>query len=293
MYSSLSAYQTTFAKSISMEGVALHAGVPATAVLNPAPIDTGIVFKRIDIQDKNNIVPALYTNIVDTRLCSCFGNSEGATVSLTEHLMATLHAYGITNAFIDVTGPEIPVLDGCANKFAEYVEQAGIQEQSAKRRILKIKQKVSFQDDKGNLIYIEPAENGFTVDFEIDFPAKSIGHQQFTFKMSLENFKNEIAYARTFGQKQEIEMLRSMGLARGGSLDNAVLVDNDTIVNPEGLRDPLEFVRHKILDCTGDLYQAGMPIIGSVKASKTGHYHNNMLLREIFKNPDNYAIINM
>lgn len=291
MYQDLSIYQTTFENIVSMEGIALHAGVPATAVLNPAPVNTGIVFRRTDIKDKNNVIPATYMNIVDTRLCSCFGNGDGATVSLSEHLMATLHAFGITNAFIDITGPEVPILDGCANGYVKYFEQAGIAQQSEKRRILKIKKEVSFVDDKGNKIVIMPAEYGFTVDFEIDFPAKSIGHQQLKFEMGLENFKNEIAYARTFGQKQEIDMLRSMGLARGGSLENAVLVDGDTIVNPDGLRNPLEFVRHKILDCVGDLYQAGMPIVGSVKASKTGHYHNNMLLREVFKDEENYEIL--
>lgn len=291
MYQGLSIYQTTFENIVSMEGIALHAGVPATAVLNPAPVNTGIVFRRTDIKDKNNVIPATYMNIVDTRLCSCFGNGDGATVSLSEHLMATLHAFGITNAFIDITGPEVPILDGCANGYVKYFEQAGIAQQSEKRRILKIKKEVSFVDDKGNKIVIMPAEYGFTVDFEIDFPAKSIGHQQLKFEMGLENFKNEIAYARTFGQKQEIDMLRSMGLARGGSLENAVLVDGDTIVNPDGLRNPLEFVRHKILDCVGDLYQAGMLIIGSVKASKTGHYHNNMLLREVFKDESNYEIL--
>ena len=291
MYQDLSIYQTTFKNIVSMEGIALHAGVPATAVLNPAPVNTGIVFRRTDIKDKNNVIPATYMNIVDTRLCSCFGNGDGATVSLSEHLMATLHAFGITNAFIDITGPEVPILDGCANGYVKYFEQAGVAQQSEKRRILKIKKEISFVDDKGNKIVIMPTEQGFTVDFEIDFPAKSIGHQQLKFEMGLENFKKEIAYARTFGQKQEIDMLRSMGLARGGSLENAVLVDGDTIVNSDGLRNPLEFVRHKILDCVGDLYQAGMPIIGSVKASKTGHYHNNMLLREVFKDEENYEIL--
>lgn len=291
MYQDLSIYQTTFKNIVSMEGIALHAGVPATAVLNPAPVNTGIVFRRTDIKDKNNVIPATYMNIVDTRLCSCFGNGDGATVSLSEHLMATLHAFGITNAFIDITGPEVPILDGCANGYVKYFEQAGVAQQSEKRRILKIKKEVSFVDDKGNKIVIMPTEQGFTVDFEIDFPAKSIGHQQLKFEMGLENFKKEIAYARTFGQKQEIDMLRSMGLARGGSLENAVLVDGDTIVNSDGLRNPLEFVRHKILDCVGDLYQAGMPIIGSVKASKTGHYHNNMLLREVFRDEENYEIL--
>jgi len=291
MYQGLCAYQTTFQNIVSMNGIALHAGVPATATLNPAPVNTGIVFRRTDIQDKNNIVPAHFNHIVDTRLCSCFGNQDGVTVSLTEHLMATLHAFGITNAFIDVTGPEIPILDGCANGYVRYFEQVGIEIQNEKRRVLKIKKEVAFTDDKGNKIAIMPAEDGFSVDFEIDFAAKSIGHQQLKFDMGLDNFKKQIAYARTFGQKQEIDMLRSMGLARGGSLENAVLVDGETIVNPEGLRDPLEFVRHKILDCVGDLYQAGMPIIGSVKASKTGHYHNNMLLREVFKDDSNYEII--
>ncbi|MGN1091630.1 MAG: UDP-3-O-acyl-N-acetylglucosamine deacetylase, partial [Alphaproteobacteria bacterium] len=166
MYQDLSIYQTTFKNIVSMEGIALHAGVPATAVLNPAPVNTGIVFRRTDIKDKNNVIPATYMNIVDTRLCSCFGNGDGATVSLSEHLMATLHAFGITNAFIDITGPEVPILDGCANGYVKYFEQAGVTQQSEKRRILKIKKEVSFVDDKGNKIVIMPTEQGFTVDFE-------------------------------------------------------------------------------------------------------------------------------
>ncbi len=285
--------QTTFQNTVAMEGISLHSGIPSKAVLTPAPVDTGIVFRRTDITDKNNIIPALYTHIVDTKLCSCFGNADKVTVSLTEHLMAALHAFGITNAFIDVTGPEVPILDGCANRFVDYFEQAGVAVQDAPRRFLKIKKAVPFTDDKGNTVLLSPAEEGLSIHFEIDFPAKSIGHQEYAFQMSLENFKNQIAYARTFGQKQEIEMLRSMGLARGGSLDNAVLVDNDTIVNPDGLRDKLEFVRHKILDAVGDLYQSGMPLIASYSASKTGHYHNNMILREVFKDNSNFEIITL
>lgn len=286
-------FQTTFKNPVHVTGICLHSGVATDLTLTPAPVDTGIIFKRTDITDKDNLIKALYSNIVDTRMCSCFGNSVGATASLTEHLMATLHAYGISNAVIEIGGPEVPIMDGSAQNFVELFEKAGTVQQDAPRRFLKIKKNVSFTDDKGTTVELSPAEEGLTIDFEIDFKAPIIGHQQMSFHLNLENFKQQIAYARTFGLKQEIDMLHAMGLGKGGSLDNAVVVDNDTILNPDGLRDKLEFVRHKILDSVGDLYQANMPIIGNYKAAKSGHYHNNMILREVFKDPANFEIITL
>ncbi len=285
--------ERTFKSTVQTEGVGIHSGAPAVIVFHPAPVGTGIVFRRSDITDKDNQIPADYLHVVDTKLCSCFGNKAGAIVSTAEHLMGALNAFGITNAFIDVSGPEIPIMDGSAKDYVELFEKAGIEDQDAPQKALKIKKEVTFTDDKGITVSLKPADKGFTVDFEIDFAAQIIGHQAFVFTLSLDSFKEQIAYARTFGQMQEVQMLHAMGLGRGGNLDNTVVVDNDKVLNPNGLRDKLEFVRHKILDTVGDLYQAKMPIIGYFKGSKSGHYHNNMILREVFKNPENYEIVDL
>ena len=283
----------TFKNTIQATGVGIHSGAPATIILSPAPIGAGIVFRRSDVTDKNNVIPADYLHVADTRLCSCFANEAGVSVSTAEHLMGALNAFEITNAFIDINGPEIPVMDGSAKDFIDLFEKAGIENQDAPQKALKIKKEVVFTDDKGITVSFKPAEKALTIDFEIDFAAKAIGHQTFIFTLSLDSFKKEIGFARTFGQMQEVQMLHQMGLGRGGSLDNTVIVDNDKILNPNGLRDDLEFVRHKILDTVGDLYQARMPIIGYFKGRKSGHYHNNMILREVFKNPENYEIIDL
>lgn len=286
-------FERTFKNEVIAEGVGIHSGAKAVIVLKPAPSGTGLIFKRTDITDKNNIIPADYLHVGDTRLCSCFANEAGVSVSTAEHLMAALNAFGITNAYIELSGPEIPIMDGSAKDFVELFESAGVQDLETPQKALKIKKEVTFTDDKGISVSIKPAEKDLTIDFDIDFAAKAIGHQAFIFTLSLDAFKEQVGFARTFGQMQEVQMLHAMGLGRGGSLENTVIVDNDKILNPNGLRDNLEFVRHKILDTVGDLFQAGMPIIGYFKGSKSGHYHNNMLLREIFKNPDNYEIVEL
>ena len=285
--------QKTFRSSIFAVGVGVHSGAKAKISFHPAPIDTGLVFRRIDVTDKENSIPATYEYVVDTKMCSCFGNKAGVTVSTAEHVMAALSACGVTNAYIDVDGPEIPIMDGSARDFVFLFDCVGLIEQDAPLKVLKIKKEVSFTDDKGITVSLSPAQDGLTFDFAIDFPARIIGHQETKFTLSKDSFKKEIAYARTFCQLQEIEYLRSLGLARGGSLENAIVVNGDSIMNPEGLRDELEFVRHKTLDAVGDLYQAGMPIIGAFKGEKSGHYHNNMLLREVFKDASNYEIIDL
>ena len=286
--------QKTFRNSIYAIGVGVHSGAKAKISFHPAPIDTGIVFRRVDITDKDNLIPADYAHVVDTRLCSCFGNAAGVTISTAEHVMGALNAYGVTNAYIDVDGPEIPIMDGSANDFIFLFECVGLIEQDAPLKALKIKKEVVFEDGKGACVSLSPAESGLSVEFVIDFPAKAIGHQEcYVEGFDLNTFKREIAYARTFGQKQEIEMLRQMGLARGGSLENAVLVDGDKVVNPEGLRSPTEFVRHKMLDAVGDLYQAGMPIIGAYKGICSGHFHTNALLKAVMADKENYEIVDM
>lgn len=285
--------QKTFRGSIHAIGIGIHSGMNAKITFHPAPVGTGIVFRRVDVTDKNNEIKASYENVVDTRMCSCFGNKEGVVIGTTEHLMAALNAYGISNAYIDVTGPEVPMMDGSAKAFAFLFDCVGVVEQEEVLKAVVIKKKVSFTDDKGVTVSLSPEKEDFIMDFSIDFPARAIGHQECSFKLSQKAFKEEIAYARTFGNLQEAEALRKMGLGLGASLENAVVVDGDRIVNPEGLRDQKEFVRHKMLDAIGDLYQAGMPIIGHFKGEKSGHYHNNMLLRELFKDSSNYEIVDL
>lgn len=280
--------QRTFRDSIHCVGIGVHSGQKAKLIFNPAPVNTGIVFRRVDVKDKDNVIPATYENVVDTRMCSCFGNKAGVTISTAEHVMAALYACGINNAYLDVDGPEVPIMDGSAKDFVFLFDCVGAIEQDAPLKTLHIKKVVTFKDDKGVEVSLSPAKKDLTIDFAIDFPARVIGHQESHFVLSKENFEKEIAFARTFGQLQEIEMLRSMGLGRGGSLENAIVVNGDCIMNPEGLRDEKEFVCHKILDVVGDLCQAGMPIIGVFKGAKSGHYHTNMLLREVFKDKANY-----
>ena len=205
--------------------------------------------------------------------------------------MAALHAYGISNAYIEVNGPEIPIMDGSAKDFAFLFDCAGLSEQRTPQKFLKIKRNVKFDDGKGATASLSPADSGLELSFDIEFPAKIIGHQACNLKLTPQTFKEQIAIARTFGMKEDIERLRQIGLARGGSLDNAILVDKDKIVNPEGLREPKEFVFHKVLDAVGDLYQAGMPVIGRFYGNKSGHFHTNALLKQVFSDKRNYEII--
>jgi UDP-3-O-[3-hydroxymyristoyl] N-acetylglucosamine deacetylase len=286
--------QKTFRNSIYAVGIGVHSGAKTKISFHPAPIDTGIVFRRVDITDRDNLIPADYAHVVDTRLCSCFGNEAGVTVSTAEHLMAALSSFGVSNAYIDVDGPEVPIMDGSAKDFDFLFDCIGLVEQEAPLKALRIKKEVVFEDGKGAVVSLSPAEEGLSLEFMIDFPAKAIGHQEcFIENLDKNSFRREICYARTFGQKQEIEMLRQMGLARGGSLENAVCVDGDVIMNPEGLRHPTEFVRHKILDAVGDLYQAGMPIIASYKGCCSGHFHTNALLKKVFEDESNYEIVDL
>ena len=285
--------QKTLRSAIHAVGVGVHSGAKATINFIPAPENTGVIFRRIDVTDRNNEIPATYQYVVDTRLCSCFGNAEGVTVSTAEHLMAALSAYGISNIYIEIDGPEIPIMDGSAKDFMFLFDCVGVVEQNAPLKAIRIKREVVFEDGKGAEVSLCPAEDGLSVSFMIDFPAKIIGRQELKMNLSLDSFKKEISYARTFGQMQEIEMLRSMGLARGGSLENAVIVDGDKILNPEGLRDEKEFVRHKMLDAVGDLYQTGMPIIGSFVGSKSGHFHTNALLKKLMADETAYEIVDL
>ncbi len=287
-------YQKTIAGEISIEGVGLHSGKPIHMTLKPAVENTGIVFIRTDIKDKDNKIPAKWDHVVDTRLNTCLGNASGVVISTVEHFMGALSGLGITNLVVELNGPEAPLMDGSARDFVAFIEKGGIKTQATPIQAIKVLQPVHFEDGKGASTDLMPADYGLTLDFEIDFPqTKIIGHQQISVHFTEEEFKKLIAPARTFGFVAEVEQLRAMGLAQGASLENAIAIQGDGVLNPGGLRDANEFVEHKVLDAVGDLYEAGMPIIGHFKGVKSGHYHNNQLLRALFADSNNYAIVEL
>ena len=287
-------YQKTIMNVVETEGVGLHSGKPIHMTLKPAPEGTGIIFYRTDVTDKDNKVLARWNCVVDTRMNTCLGNMAGVVISTVEHFMGALAGLGITNLIVELSGPEAPLMDGSARDFVALIEKAGIQEQSVPVKAIKVLKAIRFEDGKGASTELLPADKGLIFDFEIDFPqTKVIGHQQISFDLTETEFKKLIAPARTFGFAAEVEQLRAMGLAQGATLENAIAIQGDTILNPNGLRDANEFVEHKVLDAVGDLYEAGMPIIGHFKGVKSGHFHNNQLLRTLFSDPSNYEIVEL
>jgi UDP-3-O-[3-hydroxymyristoyl] N-acetylglucosamine deacetylase len=274
--------QQTLRNRISCSGVGLHGGAKVSLTLHPAAPNTGIVFYRGDIRRGEPRIAALYKNVVDSALCTTIANSDGVKVATVEHLMAALHGCGIDNALIEVDGPEVPIMDGSAAPFVFLIECAGIVEQGVPREVIRVLRPVEVAAGNGSA-RLTPADD-FSVAFEIDYDTPLIGHQ--TCSMALHNgaFKSEICRARTFGFEHEVEALRARGLARGGSLDNAVVVSGARVLNDGGLRYSDEFVRHKVLDSIGDLYLAGARILGHFHGSRSGHALNHRLLSELFAN---------
>lgn len=282
--------QKTLKSAISCTGIGLHSGNKVSMTLKPAEADTGIVFRRADVGGEGVEIPGTFDSVVDTRMCTTIG-SAGKTISTVEHLMAALAGAGIDNAIIEVGGPEVPVMDGSAAPFLFLIECAGVAELDAPRKALRIKKAVEVREDD-KLARIAPGE-GFALDFEIDFSNPVIGQQSMSVGLTSGVFKDEIARARTFGFLHEAEALWAAGLAKGASLDNAVVVSGDKVMNDDGLRFEDECVRHKILDAVGDLYMAGMPIIGHYNGTRASHALNNALLREVFADSANYEIVDM
>ena len=283
--------QKTLKRAIPCRGVGLHSGTQITMRLCPAPINHGIVFHRTDIQDLNPFIAARYDNVVDTRLCTVIANEDDVRVGTVEHLMAAFAGCEIDNALVEIDGPEVAIMDGSSEPFVFLIDCAGIAEQDAPRRAIEIRKPVTVDMD-GKRVTLSPADS-YAIDFEIDFDSKAIGHASLGVEMVNGTFRHEIAQARTFGFLHEVEYLQANGLARGGSLDNAVVIDGDTVLNEGGLRFKDEFVRHKVLDCVGDLYLAGAPLIGHVDAVKAGHQINNAALRALFADPSAYAIVDV
>ena len=283
--------QKTLSHSVEIKGIGLHSGLESRLMFLPAPENTGIVFVRSDLSG-NNEFPALYSHVVDTRNCTCLGNQDKQIVSTIEHIMATLYILGIDNVRIEVNQPEVPIMDGSAKVFYEALKEVPLKEQNAPRKYLRIKKQVAFTDDKGNEIVLEPAENAaLEVRFEIDFPSKIVGHQVFDGNINEAVFAKQIAPARTFCEKYQVDYLRSVGLIKGGSLENAVVLDGETILNEGGFRVSNECVNHKVLDCIGDMLTSGYRLAAKITAKRTGHFHNNEVLKKVFANADNYEII--
>lgn len=281
--------QQSLKNTITLKGVGLHSGLESELKIHPASEDFGIVFKRVDMPQAA-LVKGLYTNVVDTRNCTCLSNADKAVVSTIEHLMAALSVKGIDNALIEVNNPELPIMDGSGKMFYDALKAADVEIQNADRKQLKVLKKVSFTDDKGNTASLEPADE-FSVHMEIDFPSKIVGHQVFDALITPEIFATEIAPCRTFCEKYQVDYLRSIGLIKGGNLENAIVLDGDTLLNPDGFRVREECVKHKVLDVIGDLYTSGYQIVGRFEGNKTGHYHNNELLKVLFSDKSNYEII--
>lgn len=284
---SQSVNQRTLKNSICYVGIGLHSGEKVTMTIKPAQQDSGIVFVRKDIKSADNIIPARWFNVVDTRLSTVLGNNDQVCVSTVEHLMSALYGCGIDNALIEIDGPEIPIMDGSASPFVSLLEQTGMVSQSVNRKAIWIHRPIEIiEDDKYEILY---ASNAPRITVEIDFPDTAIGSQTYSVPLNGNSFQKQIANARTFGFKSDLEQLRSQGLAKGGSVRNAILVDGNEIINEEGLRTETEFVRHKILDVIGDLALVGVPIIGHLIARKPGHKLNNRLLRLLMDNPDAWS----
>jgi len=275
--------QTTLKRETTLVGMGLHSGRPARLVIRPAT-EGGIRFRRVDVKDRDNVIPARYDLVSDTRLCTVLTNAAGVSVSTVEHVMAALAGTGITHAIVDIDGPEVPIMDGSAAPFLFLIECAGIVEQDAARRAIKVLEPMQV-GDKNRSAALLP-DDGFSMSFEIDFTSKAVSRQDMSLAIDAESFKSELARARTFGFLHDIDRMRAAGLARGGSLDNAVVVSGDSILNEGGLRYADEFVRHKLLDALGDLYLAGCPIIGHFRGTRSGHNLNRALLHRLFAEPD-------
>jgi UDP-3-O-[3-hydroxymyristoyl] N-acetylglucosamine deacetylase len=275
--------QKTLKNAIGCSGTGLHTGAKVAMTLLPAAENTGIVFKRTDISGGQATIAADWRNVTDTQLCTAIGNGDGVTISTIEHLMAALAGAGVDNAVVEISGPEVPIMDGSAAPFVFLIECAGTAEQDAAREAFLVKKRIVVRngDKQASL---SPGL-GFSVGFDIDFDSPAVRQQELQFDLIDGSFKSDLARARTFGFEHEVSAMRAHGLLRGGSLDNAVIVSGAKVLNESGLRYTDEFVRHKVLDCIGDLYLAGAPLIGHFRGSRSGHKMNHQLLEALFADP--------
>ena len=280
--------QKTIKSEVSFNGIALHSGVNVNVSIKPAEPNFGIVFKRIDLKS-NNLVYPNFNNVTNTSLNTTVENEFGAKVSTIEHLMGGLFGLGIDNALIEIDNEEVPILDGSAKIFIQKIISAGIKSSEAPIKIIKIKKEINFSDGE-RFINIKPSTLSLDIDFELKYENKIIGNQRNKIKV-FEDDLTDIYNSRTYCLFEDIEFIKSKGLAKGGSLDNAIVVKDKEILNEEGLRNKKEFVNHKILDCIGDLYTSGYRMVASITCSQGGHYLTNQLLRKVFQDSNNFSIL--
>lgn len=286
--------QTTLAKVARIDGIGLHKGAPVTLILHPAPAGHGIVFRRVDLIDALGVekatVPARFDTVTETTMCTTIGNVHGASVATIEHLMAAIAGLAIDNLLIEIDGPEVPMMDGSSAAFVDALSTIGLKDLDAPRMAIRIVKPVKVEDGV-KVTALVPADT-FGVDVAIDFTCEAIGQQRATMPLMNGQFCTELSRARTFGFRKDVDMLQSIGLALGGSLDNAIVIDeDDTIMNEDGLRFDDEFVRHKALDAVGDLALAGAPILGKFEGNRPGHDMNNRVLHALFADETAYELV--
>ena len=280
--------QKTVKSNISFNGVALHSGLDVNICIKPAEPNSGIVFKRVDLKIDNLVYPN-FMNVTNTSLNTTVENDFGVKVSTIEHLMGALFGLGIDNALIEIDNEEVPILDGSAKEFIEKIIVAGVDESETPIKIIKINKEIKYSEGE-RMISIKPSALSLEIDFQLKYKNQIIGNQGNIVKV-YEDDLTDVYNSRTYCLFEDIEFIKKNGLAKGGSLKNAIVVKDNEILNPEGLRNDKEFVNHKILDCIGDLYTSGYRIIGGVKCSQGGHYLTNQLLRKVFQNKENFSIL--
>ena len=280
--------QKTIKNSVVFNGVALHSGLNVNICIKPAEPNFGIVFKRIDLKSNNLIYPN-FLNVTNTSLNTTIENEFGAKVSTIEHLMGALFGLGIDNALIEIDNEEVPILDGSAKVFIEEIIKVGLENSNSPIKIIKINKEIEYSEGE-KYINIKPSTLNLEIKFELKYKNEIIGNQKNSFKV-YEDDLTDVFNSRTYCLFEDIELIKKKGLAKGGSLKNAIVVKGKEILNPEGLRNEKEFVNHKILDCIGDLFTTGYRVIGSISCSQGGHYLTNQFLRKVFKDKNNFSII--
>lgn len=285
----IGARQTTLAREVTIEGTGVHSGAPSSVILHPAPADAGLKFL---VTKRGRVVAeiaASFTAVKNLTLCTVIGDERGVTVGTVEHLLSALRGLSIDNCYIEIDSREVPIMDGSAACFVEAIDEAGVKELSAPRKFYRVLKPIQVKD--GDAIGEISPHTSFHLDVEIDFPCAVIGRQRMSLDLNPGNYRNEVARARTFGFMRDVERLWKSGLALGASLENTVAVGEDRIMNPEGLRYPQEFVRHKMLDAIGDLTLAGLPLLGAFRSVRGGHRLNAMVLQALFADPDAVTLV--
>ena len=283
--------QKSIRKEVSFQGFALHTGIKSKLKLSPAIDNTGIIFIRKDLK-KNNIIKASWNNVCNTKLCTTISNESGVTVSTIEHLMSAISALQIDNLKIEISGPELPILDGSSKMYFKKISDVGVVSQEKDKRFIKILKKISVEDNTSQAS-LSPSKNNFNITYRLNYAHPLIKKEKYSININKSNFKNEIAPARTFGFMEEYKKLKKAGFAKGASLSNCVVLNGKKILNKNGVRYKNEFIRHKILDVIGDLHLSGYSILGHFKGDKSGHKTNYELLKKIFSDKSSFTLVNM